>query len=362
MADVPTILTVHAHPDDEASKGAPTLAKYHAEGVRTILVCCTGGEEGDLQNPTLRAPGQPFHGLSPEEEKALVADLEAMGYCVCTPEFQYGGRTLRSVIADLPGEGHAEFSEEFRERLRDLLREETGVDPGPDWEDLLTRLFGRDWVEGFLRALGRPLENVDVERLALLFPDYPWWRWEGCPLPAPGAELVLVGCHLDSTAAAAVPYDPAVDPAPGADDDGTGIAAVLAIARQLIKEPRLAHTVRFCFFNAEEQGLFGSQQHANFLKEIGATVRAAICLDMLGYNADPARIFEIHAGYTDVSVRDASVTIADLIVGYSGLLDLIGKGLLPQTSAFERQTRTKTAPFDEQRHSRKDNDRPVSGR
>jgi mycothiol S-conjugate amidase len=75
MADVPTILTVHAHPDDEASKGAPTLAKYHAHGVRTILVCCTGGEEGDLQNPTLREPGQPFHGLTPEEEKARVVSM-----------------------------------------------------------------------------------------------------------------------------------------------------------------------------------------------------------------------------------------------------------------------------------------------
>ena len=69
------MLTVHAHPDDEASKGAPTLARYHSEGVRTVLVCCTGGEEGDLHNPSLREPGQPFHGLSPEEEKALLAEL-----------------------------------------------------------------------------------------------------------------------------------------------------------------------------------------------------------------------------------------------------------------------------------------------
>ena len=46
-----TLLSVHAHPDDEASKGAPTVARYHAEGVHTVLVCCTGGEEGDLQNP-----------------------------------------------------------------------------------------------------------------------------------------------------------------------------------------------------------------------------------------------------------------------------------------------------------------------
>ena len=69
------ILTIHAHPDDEASKGAPTLAKYHADGVHTVLVCCTGGEEGDLQNPLLREPGQAFHGLTPEQEKARMAEL-----------------------------------------------------------------------------------------------------------------------------------------------------------------------------------------------------------------------------------------------------------------------------------------------
>ena len=74
VSDTPLcLLTVHAHPDDEASKGAPTLARYHAEGVRTVLVCCTGGEEGDLQNPMLREPGQAFHGLSPEQEKELLA-------------------------------------------------------------------------------------------------------------------------------------------------------------------------------------------------------------------------------------------------------------------------------------------------
>lgn len=71
------ILTVHAHPDDEASKGAPTLARYHAHGVETVLVCCTGGEEGDLQNPSLRDEGQPFHGLSPEQERELVASMRA---------------------------------------------------------------------------------------------------------------------------------------------------------------------------------------------------------------------------------------------------------------------------------------------
>src|SRR6187399_3441221 len=74
-ADRLTLLSVHAHPDDEASKGAPTVAKYGAEGVHTVLVCCTGGEEGDLQNPSLREEGQPFHGLTPEQEKVRLAEL-----------------------------------------------------------------------------------------------------------------------------------------------------------------------------------------------------------------------------------------------------------------------------------------------
>lgn len=68
-------MTIHAHPDDEASKGAPTVARYYEEGVRTVLVCCTGGEEGDLQNPALREPGQIFHGLTPEQEKDMMAQV-----------------------------------------------------------------------------------------------------------------------------------------------------------------------------------------------------------------------------------------------------------------------------------------------
>ena len=50
------ILSVHAHPDDEASKGAPTVARYGASGVRSVLVTCTGGEEGDILNPAMDRP------------------------------------------------------------------------------------------------------------------------------------------------------------------------------------------------------------------------------------------------------------------------------------------------------------------
>ena len=51
------------------------MAKYARAGVRTVLVCCTGGEEGDLQNPALREPGQPFHGLDGDGERAMLAAL-----------------------------------------------------------------------------------------------------------------------------------------------------------------------------------------------------------------------------------------------------------------------------------------------
>jgi mycothiol S-conjugate amidase len=66
MPDTPLcLMTVHAHPDDEASKGPGTIARYHAEGVRTVLVTCTGGEAGDILNPAMDKP-------------EIVADLPAV--------------------------------------------------------------------------------------------------------------------------------------------------------------------------------------------------------------------------------------------------------------------------------------------
>lgn len=50
------MISIHAHPDDEASKGAGTVHRYHLEGVRQVLVCCTGGEAGDILNPAMDTP------------------------------------------------------------------------------------------------------------------------------------------------------------------------------------------------------------------------------------------------------------------------------------------------------------------
>jgi len=49
-------MAVHAHPDDESSKGAATMARYVAEGVSVLVVTCTGGERGSVLNPKLDRP------------------------------------------------------------------------------------------------------------------------------------------------------------------------------------------------------------------------------------------------------------------------------------------------------------------
>ncbi len=50
------LLALHAHPDDESSKGAGTVARYAAAGVRCVLVTATGGEAGDILNPAMDRP------------------------------------------------------------------------------------------------------------------------------------------------------------------------------------------------------------------------------------------------------------------------------------------------------------------
>lgn len=51
-----TLVAIHAHPDDESSKGAGTVARYADLGVRCVLVVATGGEAGDILNPAMDRP------------------------------------------------------------------------------------------------------------------------------------------------------------------------------------------------------------------------------------------------------------------------------------------------------------------
>jgi mycothiol S-conjugate amidase len=56
MAEKLRLMTVHAHPDDESSKGAATLVKYVADGYEVMVVTCTGGERGSILNPAMERP------------------------------------------------------------------------------------------------------------------------------------------------------------------------------------------------------------------------------------------------------------------------------------------------------------------
>jgi len=252
---------------------------------------------------------------------ALLRDLRAMGYCAYRHTFTHAGRTLHNVIADLPGRGDFQLAPSILDRLRAILIRWPLPDPPDPWRRAIDKALGPAWLAEHGFGGASPIElRLQLEAALGLYSWYPWW-WRKCPIAGPGAELVLVGCHIDSTAASTAGYDPATDAAPGADDDASGIAATLAAARQLRTElGRLRHTVRFCFFNAEEQGLVGSHAYAAQLASAGAPVRAVVCSDMIGYNSNADRIFEVHAGYTDPSIRDASLPIANTIAAWGAAL------------------------------------------
>lgn len=71
-------MAVHAHPDDESSKGAATMAKYAAEGHRVRVVTCTDGRRGDILNPAMDQPGV-LENIYDVRRQEMAAAAEALG-------------------------------------------------------------------------------------------------------------------------------------------------------------------------------------------------------------------------------------------------------------------------------------------
>ena len=78
MPETLRLLAVHAHPDDESSKGAATMARYAREGVEVLVATCTGGERGSVLNPAMDRP-EVLHRISEVRREEMAAAAEILG-------------------------------------------------------------------------------------------------------------------------------------------------------------------------------------------------------------------------------------------------------------------------------------------
>lgn len=114
------------------------------------------------------------------------------------------------------------------------------------------------------------------------------------------AEYILCG-HYDTVAAG-----------PGADDDGSGTAAVLAIA-SVLSQYHFNHTIKFITFSGEEVGAYGSFTYARDASYRGDNIVAVLNMDMIGYanTTEGGRILRFFPPLRSQWVADYATTIAE---------------------------------------------------
>jgi Zn-dependent M28 family amino/carboxypeptidase len=164
--------------------------------------------------------------------------------------------------------------------------------------------MARGYLAAQLRKLQlKPVEQIyyrDVDLQAPSLSDEPVYQEDGqggvnlyAKLPPTAAlgdptaptEWVVVGAHYDTVAAG-----------PGADDDASGVAAVLKVAREIASIQERKRGVIFAFFDQEEAGLYGSRAFAQALRAANYDVVAAHAIDMVGWDADQDRAMMVARG------------------------------------------------------------------
>ncbi|MGE5361530.1 MAG: M20/M25/M40 family metallo-hydrolase [Bacteroidales bacterium] len=119
--------------------------------------------------------------------------------------------------------------------------------------------------------------GLSVERDSFTFGTY---RSNNIVATLPGrvtpSQVVIVGAHYDSYSNAASTA------APGADDNASGTAAVVELARIMAPYP-FDYTVKFIAFSAEEWGLYGSKHYAQAARAAGEHIIGMVNLDMVGF-------------------------------------------------------------------------------
>jgi mycothiol S-conjugate amidase len=136
-------MAVHAHPDDESSKGAATMAMYVSRGVDVLVATCTGGERGSVLNPKLQGDPWIEENIHEVRAKEMDAAREILGVKQAWLGFVDSGLPEGDPLPPLPEGCFAlQTVEEAAEPLVRLIREfrphvvttydENGGYPHPD--------------------------------------------------------------------------------------------------------------------------------------------------------------------------------------------------------------------------------------
>lgn len=118
------------------------------------------------------------------------------------------------------------------------------------------------------------------------------WKNKVITIPGHGPnadEIVLMTAHLDDSSSQPVTN------APGAEDNASGVAALMEAAR-LFRFYKFDRTIKIIFFTGEEQGLLGSFAYVDDHQTEMPNIVGVVNLDMFGYDSDNDRCFELHVG------------------------------------------------------------------
>jgi len=118
------------------------------------------------------------------------------------------------------------------------------------------------------------------------------------------SKIVIIGAHYDSRA---TNVNSVTDRAPGANDDGSGTAALIELARIFgLSGLKYPYTLRLGSWSGEEQGLYGSTAYANAQKAAGADIVAMLQADMISYQAPTNPVISMN-----FSTRSTTATFTD---------------------------------------------------
>lgn len=167
--------------------------------------------------------------------------------------------------------------------------------------------WAAEYVLEYYRSLGI---SVEVQRYAPEgFPDK---SWPNVIAEIPGAvhpdQIVLICAHLDDTSTDTMD-------APGADDNASGTAAVMAAAA-IMRQYEFENTVRFAHFTGEEQMLYGSKAYAQSARARGDNIVAVLNLDMIAWDSPPTPTADIYSN-TDAGSQAIAAAWSDAVATYS---------------------------------------------